>query len=118
VANWPWPSNYGGETAALLSRLEKKGEVLLFRGERIDLQVLASLIACLGIERKETTAHVVEEQNRRGKLKGCAMAAEEERGWRRLGGWRRLQRRGFYSPSARVAGVSSISHGRTGWHRG
>jgi hypothetical protein len=34
------------------------------------MQVLASLIACLGIERKETTAHAVKEQNRRGKLKG------------------------------------------------
>jgi hypothetical protein len=45
--------------------------------------VLASLIACLGIERKETTAHTVEEQNRRGKQKGCAAAAEEERGQRR-----------------------------------
>jgi hypothetical protein len=50
--------------------LEKKEEVLLFGGEGIDLQVLASFIACLCIERKETTAHAVKEQNRRGKLKG------------------------------------------------
>jgi hypothetical protein len=46
-----------------------KREVVMFGGERIDLQVLASLIAWLGIERKELTAHVVEEQNRRGKQK-------------------------------------------------
>jgi hypothetical protein len=31
--------------------------------------VLATLIAWLGIERKESTAHIVEEQNRRGKQK-------------------------------------------------
>jgi asparagine synthetase A len=28
VADWPWLSNLGGETAALLARLEKKGEVV------------------------------------------------------------------------------------------
>jgi hypothetical protein len=42
----------------------------LFGGEGIDLQVLANLIACLGIKIKETSAHAVKEQNRRGKLKG------------------------------------------------
>jgi hypothetical protein len=28
VADWPWLSNLGGETAALLARLEKKEEVV------------------------------------------------------------------------------------------
>jgi hypothetical protein len=35
--------------------------------------------AWLGIERKESTAHVVAEQNRRGKQKGCAAAAKRKR---------------------------------------
>jgi hypothetical protein len=56
-----------------------KREVVLFGGERIDLQVLASLIAWLGIERKELTAHVMEEQNRRGKQKDVQRREKKER---------------------------------------
>jgi hypothetical protein len=40
--------------------------VVLFGGERIDLQELASLLGCLGIKGKGTTPLAVEEQNNRG----------------------------------------------------